>query len=139
MTSTPSCPSSPRSGTRSARPFSSRKQTLLDERQRRIGNVLSAADRILGGVQRRAQTFKTEEELNSWFAADPMVMKLRQLAEQLLGLGDSVKSDELQSRLKSARQDALRGLHETEHQDFLTEVRGSIATALVGLASELNE
>jgi hypothetical protein len=92
--------------------FSSRKQTLLDERQRRIGNVLAAADRILGGVQRRAKTFKTEEELNSWFAADPMVMKLRSLADQLAELGDSVKSDELQSRLKSARQDALRGLRD---------------------------
>ncbi|MCA9567939.1 MAG: ATP-binding protein, partial [Myxococcales bacterium] len=92
--------------------FSSRKQTLLDERQRRIGNVLTAADRILGGVKRRAGTFKTEDELNAWFASDPMVMKLRALADQLLALGDSVKSDELQSRLKSSRQDALRGLRD---------------------------
>ncbi|MEZ4323192.1 MAG: DNA repair ATPase [Myxococcota bacterium] len=92
--------------------FSSRKQTLLDERQRRVGNLEAAADRILGGVQRRARTFKSEDELNSWFAADPMVMKLRSLVEDLVKLGDTVKSDELASRLKSARQDALRGLRD---------------------------
>ncbi len=92
--------------------FSSRKQTLLDERQRRISNIQAAADRIIGGVQRRAKSFKVEAELNSWFAADPMVLKLRGLAEDLVELGDTVKADELQSRLKSAKQDALRGLRD---------------------------
>jgi hypothetical protein len=92
--------------------FTARKQTLLDERQRRVASVTGAADRILGGVERRARSFSSEEELASWFAADPMVMKLRQFAEQLVALGDTVKSDELLSRLKTARQDALRGLRD---------------------------
>ncbi|MCB9546915.1 MAG: DNA repair ATPase [Myxococcales bacterium] len=92
--------------------FGSRKQTLLDERQRRVGNLLKAADRILEGVVRRARSFQGEDELNAWFAADNMVLKLRQLSEQLAELGDGVKADELVSRLKSARQDALRGLRD---------------------------
>lgn len=92
--------------------FGGRKQTLLDERQRRVGNVLKAADRIFEGVARRIRTFTSEDELNAWFAADGMVIKLRQLAEQLVGLGDATKADELASRLKSARQDALRGLRD---------------------------
>ncbi len=92
--------------------FSGRKQTLLDERQRRVQNLVKAADRILEGVGRRARALTTTDEINAYFAADAMVMKLRQLGEQLGELGDSVKSDELLSRLKSARQDALRALRD---------------------------
>jgi hypothetical protein len=92
--------------------FSSRKQTLLDERQRRVQNLIGAADRIVQGINRRAKSFKNEDELNAYFAADPMVMKLRQISTQLLDLKDSVKSDEQLSRLKSARQDALRILRD---------------------------
>ncbi|MBL8950952.1 MAG: DNA repair ATPase, partial [Myxococcaceae bacterium] len=92
--------------------FEARKQTLVDERQRRAQNLFGAADRILQGVARRAKTFKTDDELNSYFAADPMVQKLGDLSKQLLELKDSVKADELDSRLKTARQDALRALRD---------------------------
>ena len=92
--------------------FSSKKQTLLDERQRRAQNISKAAERIVAGVARRSQTFKEDDELNAYFASDPMVMKLRQLADQLEALGDSVKADETRSKLKSAKQDALRGLRD---------------------------
>ena len=43
-----------------------RKQTLLDERQARVQSLVAAADRILEGVGRRAQTFKTADELNAY-------------------------------------------------------------------------
>ncbi|MFT5684748.1 MAG: hypothetical protein ACI8RZ_005692 [Myxococcota bacterium] len=92
--------------------FNTRRQALLDDRQRRIGSILSAADRILSGLTRRAKSFKSEDDLNAYFASDAMVLKLRQLAEQLATIGDSVKSDELLSRLKSTRQDALRQLRD---------------------------
>jgi hypothetical protein len=89
-----------------------RKQQLLDERQRRVQNLHSAAERILTGVGRRAQGFAQADELNAYFASDAMILKLRELAERIAELGDSVKSDEVQSRLKAARQDALRGLRD---------------------------
>lgn len=92
--------------------FDTRKQTLLDERNRRVQNIMGAADRILEGVARRTRTFGDEDELNAWFAADGMVQKLRQFAEQLAALGDGVRGDELMGRLKQARQDALRGLRD---------------------------
>lgn len=92
--------------------FAARKQQLVDARNRRIGAILSSADRILEGVQRRSRTFAEPDELNAWFASDPMVLKLRQLAEQLAELGDTVKQDEIEARLKTARQDALRGLRD---------------------------
>jgi len=92
--------------------FDARRQTLVDERQRRAQNLLKAAERILAGVTRRAAGFASADELNAYFAADPMVLKLRQISEQLGDLGDSVKADEVQSKLKSARQDAMRGLRD---------------------------
>lgn len=89
-----------------------KKQQLLDERQRRVQNLWGAADRILQGVKRRASAFKEVDELNAYFASDAMILKVRDLAERILDLGDTVKSDEVQSRLKSAKQDALRGLRD---------------------------
>jgi Ni2+-binding GTPase involved in maturation of urease and hydrogenase len=92
--------------------FAARKQTLLDERQARVQNLIAAAERILEGVGRRAQTFKTAEELNAYFAADAMVLKAKELVERLMGLGASVKADEISTKITSARQDALRTLRD---------------------------
>ncbi|KIG19650.1 hypothetical protein DB30_00159 [Enhygromyxa salina] len=92
--------------------FTQKKQQLLDERSRRAENMVSAGNRILQGVARRANSFKSTDELNAYFASDPMVLKLRELAAKLAALGDTVKADELDSRAKSARQDALRGLRD---------------------------
>jgi len=103
--------------------FGQKKQALLDERQRRAQNLFGAADRILTGVSRRAKSFKSEDELNTYFASDSVVLKLRQLAEQLLQLQDSVRSDEVQSRLKTARQDALRALR--DRNDLYEEGSGA--------------
>lgn len=91
-----------------------KKQQLLDERQRRVANLFGAAERILSGLTRRAGSFKEPDELNAYFASDPMVLKLRELGEQIGQLGDSVKADEVDSRLKSAKQDALRGLRDRQ-------------------------
>ena len=92
--------------------LAARKQTLLDERQARVQTLVVAAERILEGVARRAQTFKAAEELNAYFAADAMVLKAKELVEKLMGLGASVKADEISSKIISSRQDALRTLRD---------------------------
>lgn len=94
--------------------FGTRRQMLLDERQRRAQNLYAAAERILQGIARRARGFKSPDELNAYWASDAMVLKLGDLAEQLAALGDSVKSEEVRSRLKSSRQDALRALRDRQ-------------------------
>jgi len=86
-----------------------RKQLLAAERQRRAGNLQKAAQRILEGVARRASTLAKADEVNAYFASDAMVQKLREIAAEMGSLGDAVKADELEARLKAARQDALRG------------------------------
>lgn len=90
--------------------FSAKKQLLLEARQRRMQNICGAAERILEGVGRR--TFESTDALNAYFAADPMIAKVRDLAEQLRLLGDAVKADEILARVKSARQDAVRALRD---------------------------
>ena len=86
-----------------------RKQVLAAERQRRAANLQKAAQRILEGVTRRATQLATAEEVNAYFASDGMVQKLRDIGAELGTLGDGVKADELDAKLKTARQDALRG------------------------------
>lgn len=92
--------------------LNAKKQTLVEERQRRAQNLFTAAERILTGVARRAKSFKDEDELNVYFSSDPMLLKLRDLVEKLKDLGDSVKADEVESKLKSSRQNALRVLRD---------------------------
>jgi hypothetical protein len=84
-----------------------KKQLLAAERQRRTANLHKAAQRILEGVARRAAGLGSPDEVNAYFASDAMIAKrTRRRAGEL---GDGVKADELEAKLKTARQDALRG------------------------------
>lgn len=94
--------------------FTSKKQTLVDARQRQTQRMVQAADRILEGVVRRASGFTGGDELNAYFAGDPMIAKVRDLTAQLRQVGDAVKADELEGRLKAARQEASRSLRDRQ-------------------------
>jgi hypothetical protein len=91
---------------------SSKKQLLLDQRQRRADTLMEAAERILANVGRRSSSFADEDELNAYFAGDPMVAKLRDLGERLRELGAGVRADEIESRVKAAHKDAARSLRD---------------------------
>jgi len=92
--------------------ISAKKQTLLEARQRRVQQLMGSAERILEGLQRRASGITDDVELNAFFASDAMVMKVREVAERLRELNDPVKADELESRLKAARQESGRSLRD---------------------------
>ena len=92
--------------------FSSRKQVLDEEQKRRVTSLLSSAERILKGVTNRAESFKDVDEVNSYFASDLMVSKYRDIIIKLEKLGDTVKSDDLIGRLKSAKGDIIRKLRD---------------------------
>jgi hypothetical protein len=102
--------------------FAARKQAILDARQRRAQTLEQAAARILDGVRRRAETFATEDEVNAFFASDPMAGKARELVAKLRELGDTVRSEEIEGRLKAARQEAARGLR--DRRDLFEEGEG---------------
>ncbi len=95
-----------------AETFSSRRQTLSDERHKRAGALASAGERMLQGIARKAATFATEEDLLAYFASDPMVHKVADSAEKLAALGENVRADELGTQLKVAKQDAVRKLRD---------------------------
>ncbi|HLU74432.1 MAG TPA: DNA repair ATPase [Nonomuraea sp.] len=92
--------------------FSSRKQSQLDALARHADRLFASADRILAGVTRRIGTLGSPDEINTYFATDPMVAKLRAVAAELRELGDSVRAEELDGRVKAAQQEAGRALRD---------------------------
>lgn len=94
--------------------FESRKIALVEARHKRANGLLGGADRILKGIKNRLATLKSVPEINGYYAADLMVEKVRDVVRQLEQLGDSVKADDIQSRLKSIREEAVRQLKDRQ-------------------------
>ncbi len=92
--------------------FESHKQQLVDERQRKAQSVTDAASRILASIERRSLKFTDADELNTYFASDALVMKIRELVEQLRELDSAVKADDIESRFKATKEQALRSLRD---------------------------
>ncbi|HEX7152056.1 MAG TPA: DNA repair ATPase, partial [Thermoanaerobaculia bacterium] len=92
--------------------LTARKQSLVEQRQRRAEQLAQAAERILQGITRRAATLENVDALNAFFASDAMVAKLRQTADKLRELQDIVRADEIDGRLKAARDEAARSLRD---------------------------
>ncbi|HET9504293.1 MAG TPA: DNA repair ATPase, partial [Hymenobacter sp.] len=90
--------------------FESRKVSLVAARNQRASALAQSAERIIKAVQNRLGRLETLADINGYFAADMLVEKVRQTVQELLDLGDTVKADELQSRLKTVKEDAVRQL-----------------------------
>jgi hypothetical protein len=92
--------------------LSARRQSLVEARQRRAQAMTDAAARILDGISRRVAQFKELSEVHSYFAADPLLSKLRKLIDDLRAMNAAVQADELDTRLKTARDQALRSVRD---------------------------
>ncbi|MFB8777992.1 DNA repair ATPase [Streptomyces broussonetiae] len=92
--------------------FSARKQSLADARARRADQLTASADRILATVTRRAATLPDADAVAAYFTSDPMPAKVRRIAGELREAGDQVRAEELDGRLKAARQEAVRALRD---------------------------
>ncbi|MER6953425.1 DNA repair ATPase [Streptomyces sp. NPDC000618] len=92
--------------------FSARKHTLADARARRAERLADSATRVLQTVTRRAATLADTDAIATYFTSDPMPAKVRRLVDDLRELGDQVRAEELDGRLKAARQEALRALRD---------------------------
>ncbi len=98
--------------------FTARKQALVDERARRADRLADSAERGLQTVARRAAAQSTAEDARAYFAADPMVARLRTTVEELRAAGDTVRATEIEGRLQATRQEAARALRDrAELQD----------------------
>ncbi|MFT5085241.1 MAG: hypothetical protein ACI9Y1_003299, partial [Lentisphaeria bacterium] len=92
--------------------FESHKQQLLDERQRKAQSLADAANRVLASIERRSTKFTEVDALNTYFASDALVLKVREFVEDLRALDASVKADDIESRFKSAKEQAIRILRD---------------------------
>jgi hypothetical protein len=90
--------------------FETRKLHLVEARNKKANTLMSAAERIIKGIGNRVQGMTDIDAINAYFASDMMVEKIRDIVRQLLELDDTVKADDIQSRLKTVREDAVRQL-----------------------------
>lgn len=90
--------------------FEARKNALVEKRNKKAMAFQNAAERILKGVRKKAESFKTATEINGYFAADLMINKVRDIVQQLKDQEDTGKAEEIETSLKTAREDALRKL-----------------------------
>ncbi|QYA25570.1 AAA family ATPase [Gramella sp. MT6] len=90
--------------------FEARKNSLVEKRNKKAIALQNSAERILKGVRKKAESFSEISDINAYFASDILVNKARDIAKQLQEMDDSGKAEEIQSLLKSAREDSLRKL-----------------------------
>ncbi|PQJ42678.1 ATPase [Vibrio campbellii] len=90
------------------------KQQLIAGQQRRVQNLLQAANVTMSSIEKRVERFDDVAGLNSYFATDAMVLKLQQLSQTIRELGDSVKADSVDSKLKSLQDQSLRALRDNQ-------------------------
>lgn len=92
--------------------FENHKQQLLDERQKKAQSITDAAGRILSSIERRSLKYTEADKLNTYFASDALVVKVREFVERLRELDNAVKADDIESRFKSIKEHALRSLRD---------------------------
>ncbi|WP_435979974.1 DNA repair ATPase [Psychrobacter sp. DM4] len=95
--------------------FENHKQQLLDTRNRRAQNLGDGALRMLESIKKRTQStgvtgFIEEEALNTYFASDGLVQKVRGIAKSLQEMGFSVKADDINARLKALQIESYKSL-----------------------------
>ena len=95
--------------------FENHKQQLLDARNRKAQSLGDGALRMLESIKKRTQStgvtgFKEEDALNTYFAADGLVQKVRAIAKDLQQMGFSVKADDVDARLKAIQIESYKSL-----------------------------
>lgn len=92
--------------------FESRRLAIIESINKRTSALQSAAERNLKGIQNRAKNFKEVSEINGFFASDLMIEKVRDTIQKLIDLGDTNKADDIQTKLKTIKEDAIRQLRD---------------------------
>lgn len=92
--------------------FENKKQSLVEQRQRKAMHVQSAANRVLKSIERRSLKFTDNDQLNTYYSSDPIVHKVVDLVIQLRELDDNVKADDVEAKLKAVREQAIRSLRD---------------------------
>ncbi|HEX7155041.1 MAG TPA: AAA family ATPase, partial [Thermoanaerobaculia bacterium] len=86
--------------------------TELNEALLRYPEGFTPHPRLAKILARRAETLGDVDALNAFFASDAMIAKLRSTSAKLRELGDVVRADEIDGKLKTARDEAARSLRD---------------------------
>lgn len=90
--------------------FEARKVQLLEQKNRRAGQLMQAAERILAGAKNKVKNLESDTAINAFFSSDIMVDRARQIANELMEMDDTAKSEEIQQQLLVIQQEAIRNL-----------------------------
>ncbi|ULT45386.1 hypothetical protein KRR40_20175 [Niabella defluvii] len=90
--------------------FEARKVQLLEQKNKKAGQLQQAAERIITGVKNKAKNLESESEINAFFSSDLMVDRARQMAQELAAMEDATKSEEILQQLLVVQQEAIRNL-----------------------------
>ena len=88
--------------------FDGKKRQLIEQINRRTSSLEQIGLRVLKNIENKAQSFKTKEEIQSFFSTDLMIDKIRKLTGELKELGDVSKAENLETSIKTSRENALR-------------------------------
>lgn len=90
--------------------FTTKKQNLVEAKNKKINSLFDAAERVFKGLENRLKTLEEVRLINEIFTSDLMVEKLRDIIDNLISLGDATKASEIESRLKAMKENAIRQL-----------------------------
>lgn len=90
--------------------FNGKKEMLIAQINKRTSSLEQIGVRVLKNIENKAQSFDTKESIYAFFSTDMMIDKVRNLVEELKGLGDIAKAENLDNLVKVARENALRNL-----------------------------
>jgi len=90
--------------------FNGKKEMLIAQINKRTSSLEQIGMRVLKNMENKAQTFTDKESIYAFFSTDLMIDKVRNLVDELKGLGDVAKAENLENLVKVAQETALRNL-----------------------------
>lgn len=94
--------------------FEGHKQQLINNLQKRIGNIVKAAKINLKSISKKVEGFDSVDELNTYFSSDAMVLKVNRLIENIRDIGGDVQAEELDSELTKIKDMSMRSLRDNK-------------------------
>ena len=92
--------------------FETHRQSLVEQQQRRAQTIADSASRILSSIEKRSLKLVDKDKLNTYFASDALVLKVRDLIAELQALGSAVIADDIDARFKALKEQAIRSLRD---------------------------
>lgn len=94
--------------------FESHKQQLINNIQKRIGNLVRAATVNINSITKKAESFDDIDSLNTYFSSDSSVLKVLSLIQDIKEVGGEVQAEEVDSQLTKIKDMSMRSLRDNK-------------------------